>query len=81
MYLYHIQSKDEVRDDCIEEFMTIAPNQKVALKRFREELQINNDCLREPMQAYKSEWWNIDRYALKDGLKFRKFGDGLVDKI
>lgn len=81
MYLYHIQSKDYVKSDCIEEFMTIAPNQKIALKRFREELQRNNECLGEPLQTYKPEWWDIDRYKLKDGLEFRRFDDGFIEEI
>ncbi len=76
MYLYHISSGPGIRDDCIEEYMTIAPNQKEAIKRFRQVLRDNNNFIGYNVQAYRPEWWSIDRYVLKDGLELIKYGEG-----
>ena len=35
MYLYMFQSKDYVRDDCVEEYMVAANTKKEAVKKFR----------------------------------------------
>lgn len=74
MYLYHISAGPGIRDDCIEEYMTIAPNQKEAIKRFRQVLRDNNNKIGYKDQVYCHEWWDIDRLELKDGLELIKYG-------
>ena len=74
MYLYHISAGPGIRGDCIEEYMTIAPNQKEAIKRFRQVLRDNNDAIGSNDQVYRPEWWYIDRWELKDGLELIKYG-------
>ena len=75
MYLYHISAGPGIRDDCIEEYMTIAPSQKEAIKRFRRVLRDNNNIIGYNVQAYRPKWWSIDRYVLKDGLELIKYGE------
>ncbi len=74
VHLYHISAGPGIREDCIEEYMTIAPNQKEAIKRFRQLLRDNNDALGENTQSYRPEWWDIERLDLKDGLELVKYG-------
>ena len=45
MYLYMFQSKDYVRDDCVEEYMVAANTKKEAVKKFRQILNENNAIL------------------------------------
>lgn len=80
MYLYHISAGPGIRDDCIEEYMTIAPNQKEAIKRFRQVLRNNNEAIGSNDQAYRPEWWGIDRYELEDGLELVKFGEDVFGR-
>lgn len=75
MYLYHISAGPGIRDDCIEEYMTIASSQKEAIKRFRRVLRDNNNIIGYNVQAYRPERWSIDRYVLKDGLELIKYGE------
>lgn len=75
MYLYHISAGSGIRDDCIEEYMTIASSQKEAIKRFCQVLRDNNDIIGYNVQAYRPERWIIDRYVLKDGLELIEYGE------
>lgn len=75
MYLYHFSAGPGIRNDCIEEYMTIASNQKEAIKRFRRVLRDNNNIIGYNVQAYLPERWSIDRYVLKDCLELIKYGE------
>lgn len=73
MYLYMFQSKDYVRDDCIEEYTVAANTKKEAVKKFREILKENNAILNFKVQVYRPDWWNVYRYPLEK-LELMRFG-------
>ena len=52
MYLYMFQSKDYVRDDCVEEYMVAANTKKEAVKKFRQILNENNAILNFHVQVH-----------------------------
>ena len=67
MYLYHISSGPGIRDDCIEEYMTIAPNQKEAIKRFRQVFRDNNNLIVYVIcQITRLKLLKIQRLLLKE---------------
>ena len=73
MYLYMFQSKDYVRDDCVEEYMVAANTKKEAVKKFRQILNENNAILNFHVQVYSPDWWNVYRYPLEK-LELMRFG-------
>ena len=73
MYLYMFQSKDYVRDDCVEEYMVAANTKKEAVKKFRQILNENNSILNFHVQTYRTDWWNVYRYPLEN-LELMRFG-------
>lgn len=73
MHLYLFQSKDYVRDDCIEEYMVAANTKKEAVKKFRQILNENNAILNFHVQTYSTDWWNVYRYPLEN-LELMRFG-------
>ena len=73
MNLYLFQSKDYVRDDCIEEYMVGANTKKEAVEKFRQILNENNSILNFHAQTYNIDWWNVYRYPLKN-LELMRFG-------
>ena len=73
MYLYMFQSKDYVRDDCVEEYMVATNTKKEAVKKFRQILNENNAILSFKEQVYRTDWWNVYRYPLEN-LELMRFG-------
>ena len=73
MYLYRFQSKDYVRDDCVEEYMVAANTKKEAVKKFRQFLNENNAILNFHVQTYRTDWWNVYHYPLEN-LELMRFG-------
>lgn len=73
MYLYMFQSKDYVRDDCVEEYMVAANTKKEAVKKFRQILNENDAILNFHVQVYSPDWWNVYRYPLEK-LELMRFG-------
>lgn len=73
MYLYMFQSKDYVRDDCVEEYMVAANTKKEAVKKFRQILNGNDAILNFHVQVYSPDWWNVYRYPLEK-LELMRFG-------
>lgn len=73
MHLYMFQSKDYVRDDCVEEYMVAADTKKEAIKKFKQILSENNAALGFSVQAYEPNWWNVYRYPLGN-LELMRFG-------
>lgn len=73
MYLYMFQSKDYVRDDCVEEYMVAANTKKEAVKKFRQFLNENNAILNFHVQTYRTDWWNVYHYPLEN-LELMRFG-------
>ena len=78
MYLYMFQSKDYVRDDCVEEYMVAANTKKEAVKNFRQILNENNAILNFHVQTYRPDWWNVYRYPIEN-LELMRF-DGETTK-
>lgn len=74
MYLYLFQSKDYVRNDCVEEYMVTANTKKEAVKKFRGILKENNAILNSIDQVYRPDYWNVYRYPVEK-LELMRFGD------